>query len=260
MNDSDTIVGVYLGSDGNYHAFQRTVDGNLFTFDYPGAVSTHAEGINNAGTINGYFTDSSGNAHGFFGGLGYFTQYDISGAANSLPRGINGFGTVAGSIGDSSGVMHGFAVQLCAVNVTNLISVTSGAVNYNSATGEYVQTVTLKNTGTTAITGPLYLLFGSLPAGVFPANANGISTCAAPPLPRLPRPRLSPWARRTRRRHPRRLRTPDHPHRRDRLNRLHRPGHLLRLLRPLRLLRLGRPRPRHRHLLPGPPCRCKSIS
>jgi hypothetical protein len=183
MNDSGTIVGVYLGSDGNYHAFQRTLDGTLFTFDYPGAVSTHAEGINNAGAINGYFTDSSGNTHGFFGGMGFFTQYDISGAANSLPRAINDFGTVAGSIGDTSGVMHGFAVQLCAVNVSNLIRVTPGAINYNSATGEYVQTVTLKNTGSTPITGPFYLLFAGLPPGVFPANATGVSTCAAPPTP-----------------------------------------------------------------------------
>ena len=59
MNDADTIVGIYLDANQNYQSFYRTVDGTLTTFDFPGAVSTHAEGINNASTINGYFTDTA---------------------------------------------------------------------------------------------------------------------------------------------------------------------------------------------------------
>jgi hypothetical protein len=66
MNNSDTVVGVYQDASGNYHSFMRTVDGTLTTFDFPRAVSTHAEGINNFGTIDGYFTDTAGKTHGFF--------------------------------------------------------------------------------------------------------------------------------------------------------------------------------------------------
>ena len=70
MNDSKTIVGIYLDKSGNYQSFQRTADGTLTTFNFPGAVSTHAEGINNAGTIDGYFIDTAGKNSRLFRAVG----------------------------------------------------------------------------------------------------------------------------------------------------------------------------------------------
>jgi hypothetical protein len=190
MNDSDTIVGIYLDAGGNSHGFMRTVDGLLQRFDFPGAVSTHAEGINNAGTIDGYFVDTAGHTHGFFGPFGLFQQYDLPGATSTFPRGINNAGAVAGSYTDSRGLMHGFAAQLCASNVTPAVAVTQGPITLNSATGEYVQTLTLKNTGSTLLTAPIYVALNNLPPGVFPANALGFSTCAANSAPYLLVPAL----------------------------------------------------------------------
>lgn len=177
VNDSDTVVGVYLDGSGNYHGFQWGNTGLLTTFDFPGAVSTHAEGINNAGTISGYFTDASGKTHGFFGPLGLFKEYHLAGNPNTLPRGINDFGTVTGSYADGKGVLHGFVAQLCAADVSNDIHVAQGAVTLDRKTGEYHETVTLKNKGKTAIAGPLHLLFDNLPSGVFPANGRNFSRC-----------------------------------------------------------------------------------
>jgi hypothetical protein len=206
MNDSKTIVGVYLDASQNYQSFQRTADGTLTTFNFPGAVSTHAEGINNAGTINGYFTDTAGKTHGFFGPLGLFLQYDLTGTAGSFGRGINNAGAVTGSFADSSGVQHGFEAQLCAADVSSEVGVTQGAIAYDSTLQEYVQTITLKNTGATAIAGPLYVLFKNLPSGVFPANkGSSVSICIAPDTPlirvHLPTPTLSPGATTTRKVH-----------------------------------------------------------
>jgi len=184
MNDSKTIVGVYLDKSGNYQSFQRTADGTLTAFNFPGAVSTHAEGINNAGTIDGYFTDTAGKTHGFFGPLGLFLQYDLAGAAGSFARGINNAGVVTGSFADSSGVPHGFKAQLCAADVSSDVQVTRGAIAYDKTLQEYVQTIALKNTGATAIAGPLYVLFKNLPSGVFPANrGSSVSICMAPDTP-----------------------------------------------------------------------------
>ena len=197
MNDSKTIVGVYLDKSGNYQSFQRTADGTLTTFNFPGAVSTHAEGINNAGTIDGYFTNKAGKTHGFFGPLGLFVRYDLAGAAGTSARGINKAGTVTGSFADSGGVLHGFEAQLCAANVSSAVTVTQGAISYDSTIREYVQTITLKNTGATPIAGPLYVLFKNLTRGVFPASkGSSVSLCIAPGTPLikvvLPTPNLSP--------------------------------------------------------------------
>jgi len=177
VNDSDTVVGVYVDGSGNYHGFQWSNTGLLTTFDFPGAVSTHAEGINNGGTISGYFIDPSGKTHGFFGPLGLFKEYHLAGNPTTLPRGINDFGTVTGSYADSKGVLHGFVAQLCAADVSSDIHVAQGALTLDSKTGEYHETVTLKNKGHTAIAGPLRLLFDNLPSGVFPVNGRNFSRC-----------------------------------------------------------------------------------
>jgi hypothetical protein len=43
-----------------------------------------------------------------------------------------------------------------------------------------VQGVTLTNTGTTAVKGPLFLILEDLPAGVTLANRSGATACFAP--------------------------------------------------------------------------------
>jgi hypothetical protein len=50
----------------------------------------------------------------------------------------------------------------CALDVSNAIKVTRGGMVLNLATGRYVQTVTLTNTSTSAITGPISLVLDSL--------------------------------------------------------------------------------------------------
>jgi len=106
---------------------------------------------------------------------------------------------VTGSLADSSGVLHGFSAQLCAADVSNSVALTQGLITYDNTLQEYVQKITLKNTGRTPITKPLYVLFENLPSGVFPANkGSGVSVCISPdtPLIKVPlaTPSLSPGA------------------------------------------------------------------
>ncbi len=77
-----------------------------FDVPFPGAVSTEAFGINNAGQIVGVFTEP-GALHGFlFDGGDTFTRIDVPGGINTFARGINTAGQIVGEF--VSDRVHGF--------------------------------------------------------------------------------------------------------------------------------------------------------
>ncbi len=66
------------------------------TIDYPGAVGTWAEGINDTGQVVGCYQDGTG-IHGFlYDGLSTYTRLDYPGASRTWPSGINNSGDIAG--------------------------------------------------------------------------------------------------------------------------------------------------------------------
>lgn len=67
------------------------------TIDPPGAVLTHALGINPAGDIVGYYRDTTGKTHGFLLSQGRFTPIDYPGAIYTDARGISPGGDIVGS-------------------------------------------------------------------------------------------------------------------------------------------------------------------
>lgn len=78
--------------------------------DFPGAISTVVNGINNLGSATGYYRDAARKAHGFvFTGSKYSTL-DYPGAHFTEPYKINDSGMIAGTFADASGV-HGFSYQ-----------------------------------------------------------------------------------------------------------------------------------------------------
>lgn len=73
-------------------AASSPANASAFSFtqlDVPGAISTYAYGINNAGQIVGQFTNIANIVHGFLDTGGSFTQLDVSGAFGTLAFGIN---------------------------------------------------------------------------------------------------------------------------------------------------------------------------
>ena len=60
------------------------------------------------------------------------------------------------------------------------VSVTLGALSYNSTTSIWTQSATVKNTGKTAITGPLSLVLADLSSGATLTDGNGSSVCFTP--------------------------------------------------------------------------------
>ena len=93
-------------------AFASSVSAAPYTFttlDVPGASSTQARGINNAGQVVGDFI-RSGVFHGFINTGGTFTTLDVPGASFTGAGGINNAGQVVGFFRDSSG-QHGFVAS-----------------------------------------------------------------------------------------------------------------------------------------------------
>lgn len=69
---------------------------------------------------------------------------------------------------------------VCATNVSAQVSVSRSGFRRNSATGRYVQQVTLKNTSSNPIAGPVSLVLDGLSGKATLFNKSGITACAAP--------------------------------------------------------------------------------
>src|SRR2546429_6721133 len=59
------------------------------TLDYPGATTTALQGVDNRGEAVGFYSDSTGNSHGFREFHGAFTSFDVPGALGTAPRAVN---------------------------------------------------------------------------------------------------------------------------------------------------------------------------
>lgn len=115
INASDEIVGYYLDGSGLEHGFVRSFTGygargDYVSIDVPGARNTVVEGVDDAGSIAGFFQTSDGAFHGFVeaGIGGAITPIDVNGATTTELLGINNQGQVVGYYLDSAGARHGF--------------------------------------------------------------------------------------------------------------------------------------------------------
>jgi hypothetical protein len=109
INNSGTVCGDYVGSDGNSHGF--FLSGGTFTeYDVPGAVSTAVLGINDAGDFAGAFDpDGSGILQGFVSVGGTLTSFSVPAAISTLAYEIsNSKRLVVGYYIDSAGILHGY--------------------------------------------------------------------------------------------------------------------------------------------------------
>jgi hypothetical protein len=97
INDQNEIAGFFYVS-GALAGFTRTADGQ-FSDPIVAPNDTHdtteAFGINNSGTVCGYFFGVDG-FHGFLFSDGAYSQYDVPDSSGTVVRGINDAGDLAG--------------------------------------------------------------------------------------------------------------------------------------------------------------------
>jgi probable HAF family extracellular repeat protein len=73
--------------------------GTYTQIDYPGALYTFVVGIDTAGDITGYYTDSSGISHGLILSGATYTTIDYPGATDTYFYGVNDVGQIVGFTG-----------------------------------------------------------------------------------------------------------------------------------------------------------------
>jgi hypothetical protein len=88
--------------------------------------------------------------------------------------------TDAGDEDYSRVAFAGLTVSTCRSYVATGIDISSGSIVYYPRTMLYTQDVTLSNTNSTAVNGPLFLILEDLPAGVTVANESKPTSCYAP--------------------------------------------------------------------------------
>ena len=110
INNSGTVCGDYVDSDGNFHGF--FLSGGTFTeYDIPGATNTLVLGINDPADFAGAFslTGPTGTHQGFITVGGTITSFSVPGALSTFANEINNSNQlVVGYYIDSSGIPHGY--------------------------------------------------------------------------------------------------------------------------------------------------------
>ena len=100
-NGQATLATVILDHAANPHGTADDAQ-TITTFDVPNAKGTTPQGINLSGRIAGYYTDSTGGAHGFLRKHnGKITTFDgPPSSSRTFAYGINFFGEIVGTVQD----------------------------------------------------------------------------------------------------------------------------------------------------------------
>jgi len=99
-----------IAGDHTSHAYLRSGD-SFYSFDFPGATLTFANGINDLDDIVGRY-DSAGRTHGYLLSKdGNFTAIDFPGSVLTTANGINSRGDIVGHYDDPDGTTHGYRLS-----------------------------------------------------------------------------------------------------------------------------------------------------
>ena len=85
------------------------IDNQFFTV--PGSLYTFAFGMNNTGSVVGYYFDAARELHGFKKDRLGYTTLDFPGAFRTIPRDINDGGTIVGNYFGPDRISHGFSYK-----------------------------------------------------------------------------------------------------------------------------------------------------
>ena len=114
INASGTIAGSYYDVGGGFRGFLRNSDGSIILIDAPGAgqgvgQGTYVIGINDAGTIFGYYTPAS-NLSSYLSfvrdSAGNFTTFALSGATTTEALAFNNAGQTGGCALQAVGCLY----------------------------------------------------------------------------------------------------------------------------------------------------------
>ncbi len=110
LNNLDQAVGYYADAAGIDHPYIFHNKGGVFSvITIPAAVGgAQATGINDKGSITGFYIDSAKKNHGFLISKGQFTILDFPESTFTQALGLNNHDEVVGDYMDASDLTHGF--------------------------------------------------------------------------------------------------------------------------------------------------------
>ncbi len=106
--DTVTAVETNSGASGSAQVTVQSGSYSVTNIDYPGATSTYALGINDTGTVVGWYIDAKPSVHGFLYSNGSYRSLDYPGADGTYASGISANGQIVGWYGYNAGnIPHG---------------------------------------------------------------------------------------------------------------------------------------------------------
>jgi hypothetical protein len=200
INVLGDITGYYFDANSTIHAFLRSVNGTIATFDGPGAGAplahsgTFPAAINDFGSITGSYYDANQQQHGFVRlndcAIDHpknctFLSFDVPAAVNGTnPTGINLEGAITGYYYDANYGVHGFQRAPNGAFTTVYVPGAGGASGLGTApTGINLVGVIVGNFSYPSLPqGAVKPNFGPPPVfGGFLRNPDGKITTLAPP-------------------------------------------------------------------------------
>ena len=146
INASGAICGVFAYEDRpGLHGY-LLVNGVFTVIDVPGATTTKAHGLNDAGHIVGEYLDSTGKRRGFLYRNGQYRTINYADATAIAAYGINANGDIVGTFTDAAGT-HGFVfangvlhkIDVPGTKATQALGINSAGTvvgDYEDATGK----------------------------------------------------------------------------------------------------------------------------
>ena len=137
VNDSGYMVGSifvnpyyngYISNGSGYDIKTPIYDYAHDGYLYP--TSTYFEGINNSGTVAGYYYDLSDGFKAFYYTNGVYHPLNIAGATSSNAYGINNNGLIVGQYQVANGTGYGFIYDINN-NTFQTLSYSAGGKSYN---------------------------------------------------------------------------------------------------------------------------------
>jgi hypothetical protein len=110
VSASGEVAGTCSFHSGRFYTFFiRAADGILTQYGNPfGGTVIYVQSINDRDVLVGYYTDTAGTVHGFWGNAAGLHSFDYPGATSTAATAINFTGTVTGLYYDANSASHGF--------------------------------------------------------------------------------------------------------------------------------------------------------
>ena len=192
------VAGTFLNpGDDNDHGFIDDLEGNVVTFDAPGATDTGVGDINDNGDVVGSWTNADGGFHGYIRDpSGNSTEFDIPNSLNTFASRINNAGTIIGDFVDTNFVQHCFVLSANLATFTPSGAQTCASVGINkrgAIAGQWTDDLGLQQGYERTANGILKTLnvprasqtlpeaindAGVITGGIESSKCNGPSSCA----------------------------------------------------------------------------------